>query len=98
MHVLPRPSRDVSPRMVDAVRPALYLYSRRGCHLCDVLLEEVLPLVRGRLEVEVRDIDSRAEWQERFDVRIPVLEFEGEIVCQYRLDRAAVDAILARYP
>jgi hypothetical protein len=31
-------------------------------------------------------------------VRIPVVEFEGEVVCQYRLDRAAVDAILARYP
>jgi hypothetical protein len=88
----------VSRRIRDAVRPALYLYSRRGCHLCDVLLEELLPLVRGHLEVEVRDIDSRAEWKERFDVRIPVVEFEGEVVCQYRLDRAAVDAILARYP
>ena len=54
--------------------------------------------MRGHLEVEVRDIDSRAEWKERFDVRIPVVEFEGEVVCQYRLDRAAVDAILARYP
>ena len=80
------------------VRPVLYLYSRRGCHLCDVLLEDLLPLVRGRLDVEVRDIDSRAEWKERFDVRIPVLEFEGEVVCQYRLDQAAIDAILARYP
>lgn len=54
--------------------------------------------MRGRLEVEVRDIDSREDWKERFDVRIPVLEFEGEVVCQYRLDRAAIDAILARYP
>lgn len=80
------------------VRPVLYLYSRRGCHLCDVLLEDLLPLVRGRLDVEVRDIDSRAEWKERFDVRIPVLEFEGEVVCQYRLDRPAIDAILARHP
>ena len=88
----------MSRRTRDAVRPTLYLYSRRGCHLCDVLLENLLPLVRGRLEVEVRDIDSREDWKERFDVRIPVLEFEGEVVCQYRLDRAAIDAILARYP
>jgi hypothetical protein len=63
-----------------------------------VLLESLLPLVRGRLDVEVRDIDSRADWQERFDVRIPVVEFEGEVVCQHRLDRAAIDTILARYP
>ena len=80
------------------MKPVLYLYSRRGCHLCDVLLEELLPLVRGRMDVEVRDIDSRADWKSRFDVRIPVLEFEGEVVCQYRLDRAAIDALLARHP
>jgi hypothetical protein len=88
----------VSRRVSEPVAPSLYVYSRRGCHLCDLLVEELLPLVRGRLDVEVRDIDSRADWKERFDVRIPVVEFQGEIVCQYRLDRPAIDAILARYP
>ena len=80
------------------MKPLLYVYSRQGCHLCDVLVEELLPLVRGRLDVEVRDIDSREDWKARFDVRIPVLEFEGEVVCQYRLDRSAVETILARFP
>jgi hypothetical protein len=80
------------------LKPLLYVYSRQGCHLCDVLVEELLPLVRGRLDVEVRDIDSREDWKTRFDVRIPVLEFEGEVVCQYRLDRPAVETILARFP
>ena len=82
----------------DPVKPVLYVYSRRGCHLCDVLVEELLPLVRGRLDVEVRDIDSRGDWKQRYDVRIPVVEFEGDVVCQYRLDRPSIDAILARYP
>jgi hypothetical protein len=63
-----------------------------------VLVEELLPLVRGRLDVEVRDIDSRGDWKQRYDVRIPVVEFEGDVVCQYRLDRPSIDAILARYP
>ena len=80
------------------MKPTLYVYSRRGCHLCDVLLEELLPLVRGRMDVEVRDIDSRADWKERFDVRIPVVEFDGEVVCQFRLDRPAIDTILVRNP
>jgi hypothetical protein len=80
------------------VKPVLYIYSRRGCHLCDVLVEELLPLVRGRLDVEVRDIDSREDWKERFNVRIPVVEFDGEVVCQYRLDRPSIEAILARNP
>jgi len=80
------------------MKPVLYVYSRRGCHLCDVLVDELLPLVRGRLDVEVRDIDSREDWKERFNVRIPVVEFDGEVVCQYRLDRPSIEAILARNP
>ena len=80
------------------MKPVLYVYSRRGCHLCDVLVEELLPLVRGRLDVEVRDIDSHEDWKQRFDVQIPVVEFDGEVVCQYRLDRPSIEAILARNP
>ena len=82
--------------MPDPVTPTLYVYSRRGCHLCDVLLEELLPLVRGRLDVEVRDIESREEWQRRFNVRIPVVEFEGRVLCEHRLDRASIDAVLSQ--
>lgn len=77
------------------MKPTLYVYSRRGCHLCDVLVEELLPLLDGRLDLEVRDIDTRDDWKERFNVRIPVVEFDGKVVCQYRLDRPAIEAILA---
>jgi len=76
------------------MKPTIYVYSRSGCHLCDVLVDELLPLVRGRMDLEVRDIDTRNDWKERFDVRIPVVEFNGKVVCQYRLDRLAVEAIL----
>lgn len=58
------------------------------------MFEELSPLVRGRLDIEVRDIDSRDDWRRKYDVRIPVLEFEGRPVCQYRLDRPAVQRIL----
>ena len=74
----------------------LYVYSRRGCHLCDVLVEALLPLVRGRLDIEVRDIDSRDDWKERFDARVPVVEYEGEVVCQYRLDQPSIESLLAK--
>ena len=77
--------------------PTLHVYSRRGCHLCDVLVEALLPLVRGRLDVEVRDVDTRDDWKEQYGARVPVVEFEGEVVCQYRLDRASIEAIVARY-
>jgi hypothetical protein len=77
---------------------ALRIYSRQGCHLCELLIEELLPMIRGRLATEVCDIDSRPDWRERFDVRIPVVEFEGEVISEYPLDRQAVAKLLERLP
>jgi predicted thioredoxin/glutaredoxin len=76
----------------------LAVYSRQGCHLCERLIEELLPLVRGRLEVRVFDIDARADWRAAYDARVPVVEYDGELVCQYYLDPDAVAHILSRVP
>ena len=51
------------------------VYSREACHLCEVLIEELLPMIEGKLTLEVRDIDTRAEWHERFFMDIPVVGF-----------------------
>jgi hypothetical protein len=75
--------------------PTLYVYSRQGCHLCEVLIEELLPLVRGRLNVEVRDVDSREEWRHTYDIRVPVVEYDGECIAEYSLDRAALQRVLS---
>ena len=76
----------------------LDLYSRQGCHLCEILIEELLPLVSGRFEIAVHDIDSRADWKKKYDTRIPVLEYDGEPICQYHLDRNALTRILSNTP
>ena len=74
------------------------VYSRPGCHLCELLIDELMPLIRGRLEVEVLDIESRPEWKLQYGVRIPVVEYEGETVCEHHLDTAAIRAILQALP
>jgi len=71
------------------------VYSRRGCHLCEVLIEELVDELAGRATPEVRDIDTRPEWRDRYGTRIPVLEVDGEWLCEHRLDRARVREILA---
>lgn len=78
--------------------PEVFYYTRRGCHLCEVMLEELLPLLRGRAEVQVRDIDSRAEWLQKYDIRVPVVEAAGQVVSEYPLDYAAIDRFLAELP
>jgi hypothetical protein len=75
--------------------PTLEVYSRHGCHLCEQLIEELLPLVRGHFDIDVRDIDSREDWQRAYDVRVPVVEFGGRLICEYHLDRAAIRGLVA---
>jgi hypothetical protein len=72
----------------------IHVYSRQGCHLCEQLIEELMPLVRGRLQVAVHDIDTRGEWKQDYDTRVPVVEYDGELICQYHLDRPALTRIL----
>jgi hypothetical protein len=73
-------------------------YSRRGCHLCEIMLEELLALIRGKAEIEYRDIDSQPHWRAKYDVRIPVVEYDGRLISEYPLDHSSVHAILRVLP
>jgi len=75
--------------------PSVQVYSRPGCHLCEQLIEEITPLLRGRAVLEVLNIDERPELQDEYGTRIPVVEMDGCFICQYELDRAALHRILS---
>lgn len=74
--------------------PRVAVYTRPGCHLCELLLEQLAPLLRDRAVLEMRNVDAREDWQSAFGVRIPVVEVAGSVVCEGRLDAAAVVAAL----
>jgi len=74
--------------------PVIQVFSRPGCHLCEVLLDELLPLIRGRLEVQVLNIETRDEWRSRFELRIPVVVFDDQEICHFKLDKDAVARIV----
>ncbi len=76
----------------------LRIYSRPGCHLCEQLLEDLMPLVRGRLEIEFVNIDDDADLGREYGTRIPVIEFAGQFICQYTLDESAIRTILDDLP
>lgn len=70
--------------------PQLIVYSRPGCHLCEDLIEELMPLVRGRATLEVRNIDDDPALAAEYGIRIPVVEVNGKALCQHVLDRDAI--------
>lgn len=64
--------------------PALILYSRPGCHLCDEARALLQALLAERVAaglpapaLEERDIESDPEWQRAFFATIPVVEIGG---------------------
>lgn len=77
--------------------PIVRLYARPDCHLCDEAragLEEML--AGGELfELEEVDIDGDDDLLRRFLEKIPVIELNGEVVCELGLDDAALRARLA---
>lgn len=72
------------------ILPAVKVYSRPGCHLCEQLIEELMPLLFGRATLEIENIDTRDDWLLDYGSRVPVVEIAGQAVCQYRLDSNAV--------
>ncbi len=79
------------------MKPKLTVLSRAYCHLCEDLLA-ALKQFQGRydFEIEVVDVDSRPELEEKWGDKVPVL-LDGNLeICHYHLDARAVDARLAR--
>jgi hypothetical protein len=79
------------------VRPKLTVLSREYCHLCEELIT-ALKRFQGRydFDIEVVDVDSRPELEEKWGDKVPVL-LDGNLeICHYFLDHDAVDARLAR--
>ncbi len=62
------------------------------------MLEELLPLLRGKAEIERRDVDSDPLWLQKYDIRIPVVEADGQVISEYPLDREAISRFLAELP
>jgi hypothetical protein len=77
--------------------PEAILYVTSNCHLCGVA-RSLLTAVQRTIPFNIRtvNIDSDDELLKRFALEVPVVEIEGEIVAQGRVDvdriRAAVNA------
>ena len=73
------------------------LYSRPGCHLCEVMRNTTEPIAReyGAVFEEV-DVDSDPAVAARYDLEIPVLCVNGEKAFSLRVTPQLLRARLAR--
>jgi thiol-disulfide isomerase/thioredoxin len=76
--------------------PALKLYGRPWCHLCEELRVELEPIAAEfGVPIEWIDIDTDPALEALYDERVPVLIFDGAELCHFRLDVPRVRQALA---
>ncbi len=76
--------------------PALVLYGRHACHLCEVMVNELyVYLESGNLELSIVDVDEKQAWREAYGHSVPVLATpDGQVLCEYHLDEPRLKAWL----
>lgn len=76
--------------------PALVLYVREGCHLCELFLVELSVDLGPTIEdVRIVDVDRDEELAARFGLRVPVLEVDGTVLCEGVYDGPGVRRALS---
>jgi glutaredoxin len=79
------------------LKPTLTVLSREYCHLCHEMIA-ALQALQGRFsfEVEVVDVDSRPELEERWGDKVPVLLDGERELCHYTLNLEVLERRLSR--
>ena len=80
-------------------RHRVTLYTRPGCHLCDVARETVLSL-RERVAFEFAEVDIEAdeELELEYGIRIPVVEVDGEEAFEVSVDATQLERLVSNDP
>jgi len=71
---------------------SITLYSREGCHLCDIAADVLL---RNMLSFEVVDIDADPALRERYNECVPVVVIDGRERFRGRIDELLLRRLLA---
>ena len=79
------------------MKPTLTVLSREYCHLCHEMIA-ALHALQGRFSfaVEVIDVDSRPELEEKWGEKVPVLLDGERELCHYALDVEVLERRLSR--
>ena len=61
------------------------LFYRDGCHLCEDMINQLRELFPG-LDFELLNVDSRQQWLDDYNDRVPLLTCDDQILSQYFLE------------
>ncbi|HPQ96395.1 MAG: glutaredoxin family protein [Thiothrix sp.] len=70
---------------------SLTVYHRVGCHLCDQMVASLIRL-QGEMDFgfELVDIDRNEKLRKRYDVDVPVVALDDEVLCCHFFDEESI--------
>ncbi len=76
--------------------PVLIVYYRDGCHLCEQMVASLFQL-QAELGYEIKQIDIDADpvLREKYNVDVPVVTYQGEVVFYHFFDEVGLRKSLA---
>jgi len=76
--------------------PLLIVYYRDGCHLCEQVVASLFQLQQELgYEIKQIDIDTDPVLRERYNVDVPVVTYQGEVVFYHFFDEVELRKSLA---
>jgi glutaredoxin len=71
---------------MDVPRQVL-VYTRKGCHLCEIVKESIVKLARrGGFVWQEVDVDADERLRRQFNDEVPVVFIDGRKAFKYRMD------------
>lgn len=76
--------------------PSVIVYYRDGCHLCEQVVASLFQL-QEELGYEIKqiDIDTDPQLRDKYNVDVPVVTFQGEVIFYHFFDEIELRKSLA---
>jgi len=74
----------------------LQYYTREGCHLCEEMLEELIPLIRGKAGLKICNVDLQENWKKKYGIRVPIIKSGKQTISEYPLNYKSLQIYLKK--
>ncbi len=79
----------------------LIVYYRQGCHLCEQMLvslyqQQIMHQSRVEFEIEIIDIDDDPELLQQYNIDVPVVMYQDEVIFYHFFDEKEFEDTLKK--
>lgn len=80
------------------MKPIFYVYTKQGCHLCEILIEQLMETLRDKADIKFIDIESKPELFNEYCEIIPLVKYRDKELFRYHYDHNIIKKIMMTFP